>query len=128
MPVAAMQSMAQGRATKAHAAYAGRDVNRNSISGSLPTEIGQLSSLVYLYGPLSLLKNFSKLLSLCKGGGTLCWWLLCRAWHGGGQAERMLHLLAGMSTRTASQARCPPRSASSADLCICTAPLSLLEL
>ena len=51
MLVAAMQSMAQGRARGAHAACAGRNVKQNSISGSLPTEIGQLSSLGYLYSP-----------------------------------------------------------------------------
>ena len=58
MLVAATQSMAQGRARGAHTACAGRYVYQNSISGSLPTEIGQLSSLVRLYGPLPLLGLF----------------------------------------------------------------------
>ena len=46
-----MQSMALKRASGAHSAYAGRSVNQNSFSGSLPAEIGQLSGLVNLYGP-----------------------------------------------------------------------------
>ena len=56
MLAATMQRMARRRASRAHAAYAGRFVSENNISGRLPTEIGQLSSLVYLYSPLSLLK------------------------------------------------------------------------
>ena len=68
--------------------------------------------------------SFGPLFQLCQGTGTLCWGLPCRAWHAGGQAECMLHMLAGMSSRTASQARCQPRSASSADLRFCTAPCS----
>ena len=47
--VAAMHNMACGRASRAHTACACRAVQENSISGSLPTEIGPLSSLVYLY-------------------------------------------------------------------------------
>ena len=53
MLVAAVQSMTCERARGAHAACAGRYAYQNSISGSLPTEIGQLSSLEQLYGPLS---------------------------------------------------------------------------
>ena len=34
-----------------HTACAGRDIDQNSISGSLPTEIGLLSRLSTLYGP-----------------------------------------------------------------------------
>ena len=49
-----MQSMACKRASGVHAACAARDLEQNSISGSLPTEIGKLSSLENLYGPLIL--------------------------------------------------------------------------
>ena len=49
--VAAMQSMAMGEGSGAHSACAGRLVFQNSISGSLPTEIGLLSRLVGLYDP-----------------------------------------------------------------------------
>ena len=48
MLVSAVQSMARRKARGAHTACAGRYVYQNSISGSLPTEIGQLSSLEQL--------------------------------------------------------------------------------
>ena len=51
MLVAAVQSMACGRASRAHAACACRHIPQNSISGSLPTEIGLLSSIETLYRP-----------------------------------------------------------------------------
>ena len=54
MLVAAVQSMAWGRARGAHAACTGRSIEQNSISGSLPTEIGKLSRLATLYGFFSL--------------------------------------------------------------------------
>ena len=72
MLVAAIQSMAWGRASGAHTAYTGRYVTQNSISGSLPTEIGMLSSLVILYGPLlcwGLWYTFVALVGACA----LCW-------------------------------------------------------
>ena len=167
------------RASGVHTACAGRGVHQNHISGSLPTEIGQMSGLVYLYGPFSwdfgallreqapcaggcytehgmgedrrsalcmcwqvrpaeqhlrlaahrawpakqtrvsvlalALLGLGYTLRLYEGAGTLCWWLLCRAWHRGGRVERTLrtlHVLAGASAGTAFQARCQPRSAS----------------
>ena len=51
MLVAAMQSMAWGRASGAHTACTGRNGDQNRISGSLPTEIGLLRSLLCLYDP-----------------------------------------------------------------------------
>ena len=40
-------------ASRAHSSSPGRDADRTSISGSLPSEIRQLSSLTRLYGLLS---------------------------------------------------------------------------
>ena len=94
------------RGSRAYSACAGRDVSQNSISGSLPAEIGKLGRLVNLY-----------ILSLCalalapfqgsareqapSAGG-------CNAEHGiGGRgAEHTPLVPAGTSARTASQARC----------------------
>ena len=80
MLVAAMQSMACGRAHRVHTACAGRNVYQNSISGSLPTEIGKLGRLTSLYCPSFCLGPWGTL-RLCEGAGTSCWWLLYRAWH-----------------------------------------------
>ena len=46
-----MHIMAIGTGSGAHSACTGREGRQNRISGSLPAEIGKLSSLVDLYGP-----------------------------------------------------------------------------
>ena len=48
-------------------AYVGSDVGANSISGSLPTEIGKLSNLVKLCGP-SLLVGLCHTFEALQGG------------------------------------------------------------
>ena len=93
----------------------GRHVHHNSISGSLPTEIGKLNSILHLYDSLSLqwlwhtLEALQGSMHLGLVAAMQSISLHC-AWHEG--AERLLHLLAGSPTIIGSQARCQPRSAS----------------
>ena len=88
-----------------------REVQYNNISGSLPTEIGQLSSLTNLYDPLvstALLWT----LRHCNGEISFCLAAAIHSMREGGKPTSTLPVLAGTSTRTTYQARCLPRSAS----------------
>ena len=85
-------------ASRAHSSSPGRSADRTSISGSLPTEIGRLSSLTRLYSRLSAvfwaLRQKRAPYKLCTKGAI--------------GAHSLV--LAGMSTRQASQGRSQLRS------------------
>ena len=49
--VAVMQSMPEADEQIGFCPFAGRDVSKNQITGSLPTEVGNLGSLQDLYSP-----------------------------------------------------------------------------